>query len=796
MNIISDTLHYIGKNYNDTFVLQIGAMDGIIFDDTRGFLDMYRWPALLVEPIPSIMEELKKNFSYVDNYKYEQSAISDFDGETVMLTIPSDVIERENLHPGYKGMSALYPLRNGFGSDYQRDVDVKSKFGVDIKVNTLTLKSLIDKHNISKIDVLICDAEGYDWKIFQQLDFSKIRPKFIRLEYINLSEEEKKLTIEKFEKNGYVIEIGQNIDGVDREIYEKIKNNVNTVVKSKISKDLTVVTGLWNINRTGRSFDHYIEHFNKLLDIDANLFIYLPKELEHLVWKKRSPQNTYVKIYELSDIKNMYNPFWEKTQKIRTDHNWFNIAGWLSSSPQASLEWYNPIVQSKMFLLNDVTIWNPFDTKHFIWLDAGITNTVYEKYFTDNKCLDKIIPYLESFLFLSYPYEADKEIHGFDYNKINQYCGQKVKYVCRGGLFGGSKDVINQANAMYYSLLDRSLNDGCMGTEESIFTIMSYLEPEKYRRYSLDSNGLIVKFVQSLIDNTVQLEKIPKTANVYIPKKSVDVDKLKLSIYMLTFNFPHQVEHTIQTWLKHPKWITNTRNILIDNSTNEEARIANAELCKKYNFEHIINNQNTGINGGRFKAAQHFQESDSDYYVFLEDDMGIHEPGSEVCRNGFTTYVPNLYDKVLKIIDGDNDVDFLKFSYTEVYMDNNIQVSWYNVPQTVRNEIWPTYSKLPVTGHDPNCPRTKFDTIEVVDGLSYIKGEVYYANWPMIVGKRGNKKMFLDTTWAHPYEQTWMSHMFQETRKGNLKPAVLLASPVNHNRIAYYKPEERKENAG
>lgn len=562
------------------------------------------------------------------------------------------------------------------------------------------------------------------------------------------------------------------------------------------NNELTVVTGLWNINRPGRDFNIYIENFKKILDTPIKMFIYIPKQYEYLIWEKRNKENTFVKIYELEDIKNMYNPFWDRTQKIRKDSNWFNTAGWLSSSPQAVCEWYNPIVQSKMFLLNDVTIWNPFDTKYFIWLDAGITNTVYEKYFTDNKCLDKIISYLESFLFLSYPYEADKEIHGFDYNKINQYCGQKVKYVCRGGLFGGSKDVINQANATYYSLLDRSLNDGCMGTEESIFTIMSYLEPEKYKRYSLDSNGLIVKFVQSLIDNTVKLEQIPKTANIYIPKKSVDVNKLKLSIYMLTFNFPHQVEHTIQTWLKHPKWITNTRNILIDNSTNEEARIANAELCKKYNFEHIINNQNTGINGGRFKAAQHFQESDSDYYVFLEDDMGIHEPNSEVCRNGFRTYVPNLYDKVLKIIDGDVDIDFLKFSYTEVYMDNNIQVSWYNVPQTVRSEIWPTYSKLPITGHDPNCPRTKFDTIEVVDGLSYIKGEVYYANWPMIVGKKGNKKMFLDTTWAHPYEQTWMSYMFQETRKGNLKPAVLLASPINHNRIAYYKPEERKENAG
>jgi hypothetical protein len=563
-----------------------------------------------------------------------------------------------------------------------------------------------------------------------------------------------------------------------------------------MTNDLTIVTGLWNINRIGRPFDHYIENLNKLLDIDANLFLYLPKELEPLVWKKRTKKNTFVKIYELSDVQNMYKPFWDKTQKLRTDPAWINKAGWLAASPQASQEWYNPIVQSKMFLLNDVTIWNPFNTKHFMWLDAGITNTVYEKYFTDNRVLDKIAPYLEQFLFLSYPYEANLEIHGFDFDAINRYSGKKVTYVCRGGLFGGTKESINQANATYYSLLDRTLNDGYMGTEESVFTIMSYLEPEKYRRYSLDSNGLIVKFVQALLDNKVTLEPIPQDVNIYTPRKHVDPDKLRVSLYMLTFNFPQQVEHTIQTWLKHPKWITNTRNILIDNSTDETARTVNAELCKKYNFEHIINNKNLGINGGRFQVAEHFQNSDSDYYVFLEDDMGIHPPEKNVCRNGFSTYIPNLYDKVLKIIGGDVDVDFLKFSYTEVYMDNNIQVSWYNVPKVVRAEVWPHYTKLPVSGLDPNCPRTKFDTIEVVDGLSYIKGDVYYANWPMIVGKSGNKKMFLDTTWAYPYEQTWMSHMFQETKKGNLKPAVLLASPIHHNRIAYYKPEERKENAG
>lgn len=138
--------------------------------------------------------------------------------------------------------------------------------------------------------------------------------------------------------------------------------------------------------------------------------------------------------------------------------------------------------------------------------------------------------------------------------------------------------------------------------------------------------------------------------------------------------------------------------------------------------------------------------------------------------------------------------DFLKLSFTEVYMDNHIQCSWYNVPQTVRTQIWPSYDKLPVNGLDPNTPRTEFNKINVYEELAYIEGDVYYANWPLITSKEGNRKMFLNTKWAHPYEQTWMSHMFQETRKGNMKTAVLLASPINHNRIVWYKPYERKEN--
>jgi hypothetical protein len=564
-------------------------------------------------------------------------------------------------------------------------------------------------------------------------------------------------------------------------------------------KDFTLVTGLWNIGRSGRDFEeHYLPNLENFLKIDAPMVVFIPNQYKEFVETRRRKENTHIVVFELENIKRLYAPFWDKTQEIRTDKKWLNLTGeggWLKGSPQAVLEWYNPIVQSKMFLLHDASIWNPFDTDYFFWLDAGITNTVSMDHLVHKNALDDITKYANPFLFISYPYESSGEIHGFELEAMNKFAGADVKYVCRGGLFGGHKLQIREANATYYNTLIQTLSSGLMGTEESIFTIMSYAEPELYRRYMIDGNGLISKFTSALLDGTVKLEE-PSKNRFKNPLKvsDKDISKLKMSVYMLTFNFTEQAEHTIQTWLKHDKWLTQTRNILIDNSTNEEARIANKALCEKYNFEHIITNENTGINGGRFRAAQHFQESDSDYYLFLEDDMGIHAPDqSGYCRNGFRYYVPNLYDKALKILHG-SDIDFLKLSYTEVYMDNNIQVSWYNVPQQVRTDNWPNYDKLPTTGLDPNTPRTKFDSIEVVDGLSYITGDIYYCNWPTICGKKGNQKMFLDTTWARPYEQTWMSHMFQETKKGNLKPAVLLASPINHDRIAHYQPEERREN--
>jgi hypothetical protein len=211
-----------------------------------------------------------------------------------------------------------------------------------------------------------------------------------------------------------------------------------------------------------------------------------------------------------------------------------------------------------------------------------------------------------------------------------------------------------------------------------------------------------------------------------------------------------------------------------------------------YNFEIIGNGTNLGICGGRQFVAEHFDSTKHKFYWWFEDDMFFYPKKGEVCRNGFNRYVPNFYNKTLNIIKKEN-FDFLKINFSEFFGDNSVNWSWYNVPQSVRETYFPEYSKLPQQGLDPNAPKTVFNNIKSLDGVPYATGEIYYCNWVQIVSKEGNRKMFLETKWAHAYEQTWMSYMFQETKKGNLNAGLLLMTPTEHNRFDHYPAEIRKE---
>lgn len=555
---------------------------------------------------------------------------------------------------------------------------------------------------------------------------------------------------------------------------------------------ITLVTGLWDINRSeltqgwSRPFSFYIEKFEQLLKVDENLIVFGEEKLSSIVWANREPKNTQF-IQRPKDwfIANNYYPL---IQKIRKTPEWLNQAGWLKDSTQAQLEMYNPLVMSKMFLLNDARIMDKFGSEHLYWIDAGITNTVHPGYFTHDHVMDKIVKINNNFTFVCFPYEANTEVHGFSYSELCKLAKTKTNKVARGGFFGGPISTIEVANNIYYSLLIDTLSKGLMGTEESLFTLMIYKHPELFEYAEIEGNGLIGTYFENVKNDNVQLKReLSKSAQIS-GKQFTD----KSALYVLTFNSPKQFATLIKSMQEYdPELLTKTTKFLLDNSTDSNTFTEYAKLCQEHGFEHI-KKDNLGICGGRQFIAEHFDKTDLEYMMFFEDDMFFYPHPGKVCKNGFNRYVEKFYNKVMKIM-AKESYDFLKFSFTEFYGNNSTQWSWYNVPQHKREEYWPDYCKLPEHGTDPNSPKTFFNYIKSLDGLPYAEGEVYYCNWPQIVSKEGNKKMFLDTTWAHPFEQTWMSHMYQLTTEGKLHPALLLLSPTEHDRFEHYAAGQRKE---
>jgi len=589
----------------------------------------------------------------------------------------------------------------------------------------------------------------------------------------DLDEIRKNITITEVEKS--------NTEIVDQDL------NIN----SSSYSDITLVTGLWDIGRGNleegwsRSYSHYIEKFKELLKVKENLIIFGDAELEKIVFSERNSSNTQFIFRDLEWFKN--NNYYNAIQNIRTNPDWLNQTGWLIGSTQAKLDMYNPLVMSKVFLLNDATIMDRFNSKHMYWIDAGITNTVHPGYFTHDRVSEKIAKQNEKFTFICFPYETTSEIHGFNFTEICKEAGDIVNKVARGGFFGGPIETIKRANEIYYDLLMSTLNKGLMGTEESLFTIMLYKYSDLFKYAEITDNGLIGTYFENVKNNQVKI-KSEKSKLSLNTKSFTD----KSALYVITYNSPKQFKTLIESMLQYDRdFLDKTTKFLLDNSNDASTFEHYSAICKEYNFEHI-KKDNLGICGGRQFIAEHFAKTDLQYMYFFEDDMFFYPKRGEVCKSGFNRFIDNLYVNTMQIIQNE-DFDFLKLSFSEFFGNNSTQWAWYNVPQVKRQQFWPNYSKLPEFGIDENSPKTKFNEIKILNGLPYAAGEVYYCNWPQLVSKSGNKKMFLDTTWAHPYEQTWMSHIFQETVAGNIKPGLLLLSPTEHNRFDHYDKSLRKE---
>lgn len=172
----------LAKEIRPLFFVQIGANDGQKNDPINSWIKKYNWEGILVEPLPDFFRRLKENYKAQKGLIFENVGIGDTEGDLNFYYMPAEYNEPDWLQQiGTFDRHAIELNLAGFPS-------LIPKIAID-KKPLIKLKTLLQRNNVKKIDLMIIDAEGFEYSILSQLDEYPVKPSFIFFEWGCLEKE-------------------------------------------------------------------------------------------------------------------------------------------------------------------------------------------------------------------------------------------------------------------------------------------------------------------------------------------------------------------------------------------------------------------------------------------------------------------------------------------------------------------------------------------------------------------------------------------------------------------------------
>lgn len=162
--------------------IEVGATDGYTESNTY-YLEKFRgWKGLLIEPIPALYKRCIKERP---NLKVFNCALvaNDYRYKTVVMKM------------GYLMSTVKGALKEAEAEHLKRARYFHGTNAKEIKVPARTLNSVLEEADVSHIDFLSLDVEGYELSVLRGLDFNKYKPVFMLIECLT---ESNRKEIEKY----------------------------------------------------------------------------------------------------------------------------------------------------------------------------------------------------------------------------------------------------------------------------------------------------------------------------------------------------------------------------------------------------------------------------------------------------------------------------------------------------------------------------------------------------------------------------------------------------------------------
>ena len=158
-------------DFRNGFFIEAGANNGVKFSNTL-FFERYRnWRGLLIEPIPDLAAECRKNrpLSIVEN----------------CALVAAGSVQRE-VAMRYANMMSIVKgamqSEEGDLAHVRKGCEVQQIESYEITVPARPLSEILDQHGITKVDFFSLDVEGYELEALKGLDFPRHAPRFLLVE--------------------------------------------------------------------------------------------------------------------------------------------------------------------------------------------------------------------------------------------------------------------------------------------------------------------------------------------------------------------------------------------------------------------------------------------------------------------------------------------------------------------------------------------------------------------------------------------------------------------------------------
>jgi len=189
------------------FRTQAGQVDGVFIEPVKYYFDR-----MVEAATDTINEEMESVLSAIGGTgtptiaHFENVAISDYEGEVCVYYVDGEKITQFGLPNWLRGCNSIdEPHPSVITTLQKQGLDPMHHVSFET-VKVVRIKSIIDKYNITSLDLLKIDTEGHDCIILNDyLNTVEILPKVIQFEANALSDDwEVHKVVERLKPLGYV----------------------------------------------------------------------------------------------------------------------------------------------------------------------------------------------------------------------------------------------------------------------------------------------------------------------------------------------------------------------------------------------------------------------------------------------------------------------------------------------------------------------------------------------------------------------------------------------------------------